>query len=314
MGKDGLMSVTTQAVVDVKAVQHSLNELSRDERIRLIRANGDPRIAVRVTVRNADAPGSAAEPSPMAENILKERIRSFGFRTWSSETADGGARRADFLVTGEAVVKRLSTRLAASGLVITKYALSSWTVKAENQVSGEEIYFNTTLPKGLGSFATEEDALRAIGARVADSFTRELFLKHVNVAGRKVTLLVDGLPDSGMEDALARELVGLPAVLAADPGPPGKPRSYHVHVRAGDPTAEVIAADVIAPLNARTGQSCFTLGAVEESRATITFDARCAEGPPRARFESNPPAGLYGAPPARQKAVIKNPETLRKLV
>jgi hypothetical protein len=31
------------------------------------------------------------------------------------------------------------------------------------------------------------------------------------------------------------------------------------------------------------------------------------------RLESHPPAGLYGAPPGRTNAVIKNPETLGKL-
>jgi len=31
------------------------------------------------------------------------------------------------------------------------------------------------------------------------------------------------------------------------------------------------------------------------------------------RLETNPPAGLYGAPPGRQKTVIRNPETLRKI-
>ena len=31
------------------------------------------------------------------------------------------------------------------------------------------------------------------------------------------------------------------------------------------------------------------------------------------RLETNPPAALYGAPPARQKSVIRNPETLSKL-
>ena len=46
----------------------------------------------------------------------------------------------------------------------------------------------------------------------------------------------------------------------------------------------------------------------------VAFDARCAEGLARNRLETNPPAGLYGAPPARQKAVIKNPDMLRKLV
>ena len=184
VGKDGLMSITTQAVVNVKAVQKSLNQLSRDERIDLIRANGDPRVSVRITVRDADTPDAPPQPSPVAENMLKERIKSFGFRTWS-ERQPGDNSGADFIVTGEANVKKLSTRLAASGLVITKYALSSWTVKCTNRLTGEEIYFNTTLPKGLGSWASEEEALRAIGAKVADQLSRDLFLQHVNVTGRK---------------------------------------------------------------------------------------------------------------------------------
>jgi hypothetical protein len=45
----------------------------------------------------------------------------------------------------------------------------------------------------------------------------------------------------------------------------------------------------------------------------IVFDKRCADASVLNRLETNPPASLYGAPPARQKAVIKNPETLRKL-
>ena len=44
-GKDGLTSLTTEAVVNVQAVQKSLNEMSRNERIQFIRASGDPRVA-----------------------------------------------------------------------------------------------------------------------------------------------------------------------------------------------------------------------------------------------------------------------------
>ena len=314
VGKDGLLSMTTQAVVDVKAVQQSLNTLSRDDRINLIRANGDPRVSVHIAVRDADTPDAPPQPSPIAENILKERIKSFGFRTWSDETAGGDNRGADFIVTGEANVRRLSTRLAASGLVITKYALSSWTVKCVNRMTGEEIYFNTTLPKGLGSWASEEEALRAIGARVADQFTRDLFLQHVNVTGRKITLVVKGMPDAASEELLARELVGLPTVIAVHPGPPGQPRVYDLQVAASDAGSGAIAADVVAPLNAKLGQACFAVGAVDGPRVDVAFDPQCAGGISRARLETNPPAGLYGAPPARQKAIIKNPETLRKLV
>ena len=59
VGKDGLMSMTTEAVVNVKAVQKSLNQMSRDERIEFIRANGDPRIAMRSSSRDADRPACA---------------------------------------------------------------------------------------------------------------------------------------------------------------------------------------------------------------------------------------------------------------
>jgi serine/threonine-protein kinase len=312
LGKDGLMTVTTQGIVNVKAVQQSLNQLSRDERVELIRANGDPRIAVHVATRDADAPDAPPIPSAIAENVLKERIKSFGFRTWSDEA--GGAESADFVVTGEATVKRLSAKLAASGLVITKYALSSWTIKCTNRVTGEEICFNTTLPKGMGSFASEEEALRGIGTKVADQLNRDLFLSHANVTGRKVTLVVSGLPERAWEELFAAELPSLPGVIAAYPGPPGTPRVYDIEVASGGAPSDAIAADVVAPVNAKLGRPCYAVGAVDGTRVNIAFDAQCADPALRARLETNPPAGLYRAPEGRRKAIIKNPETLRKLV
>src|SRR5437773_2168518 len=197
MGKDGLMSITTEAVVNVKAVQKSLNQMSRDERIDFIRASGDPKVSVQISVRDADQPDAPPQGSPVAENILKERIKSFGFRTWSE--GSGGAndtkQGADFAVLGEAKVKKLSARLPASGLTVSKYALTSWTVKCIDRETGEEIYYNTTLPKGVGSWASEEEALQAIGAKIADEFSRDFFLQHANVTGQPVTLSVEGMPD-----------------------------------------------------------------------------------------------------------------------
>ena len=313
IGKDGLMSMTAAAVVDVKALQQALDQLSRDERVQLIRASGDPRVSVRIAVRDAEQPGAPPLPSPIAANILKERIQSFGFRTWSADAVPPGAQGADFAVTGEANVKRLSTRLAASGLVITKYALASWTIKCTDLATGEEIYFNTTLPQAPGSWASEEEALRAIGTRVADQFNRDFFLRHVPVRGRRITLIVTGMPDPTSEDLLARELIGLPAVITARAGPPGKPRSYDVLMAPGA-GSDVVAGGIVAPLNAKLGEACFSIGASEEARVAVAFDPRCVEEATRSRFETNPPAALYGAPPARQKAVVKNPQTLRKLM
>ena len=313
MGKDGLMSITTQAVVNVKAVQKSLNQMSREERIELIRANGNPKVAVQISVRDADQPNAAPQTSPVAENILKERIKSFGFRTWS-EGESGADKGADSLIQGEARIKKLSARLEASGLTVTKYALTSWTVKGIDRETGEEIYYNTTLPKGVGSWASEEEALKAIGTKIADEFSRDFFLQHVSVTGQKVTLTVQGMPDAAAEDLLARELVGLPEVITAVPRPPANPRSYDLLLAGSGTAGDAVAIGVLKPLNAKLGLECFTLGGIAGDQVSVVFDKRCADASVLSRLETNPPAGLYGAPAGRQKTVVKNPETLRKLM
>jgi serine/threonine-protein kinase len=313
LGKDGLMSMTTQAVVDVRALQKSLNQMSRDERIEFIRAGGDPKVSVRIVVRDAEQPDAPAQPSPLAENLLKERIKAFGFRTWSEDGADGTQKGADFLVQGEAQIKKLSTRLAASGVVITKYALTSWTVKCIDRATGEEIYFNTTLPQGLGSWASEGEAFKAIGAKIADEFSRNFFLQHVAVRSRRVTLTIEGMPQTPADDVLGRELIGLPAVIAATPRAPSGRRVYDLELSGSGVEGDLVAAGVLKPLNAKLGEACFALGPIAGSEVTVVFDKRCGEAPVLSRLETNPPAGLYGAPASRQKAVIRDPDTLRRL-
>jgi tRNA A-37 threonylcarbamoyl transferase component Bud32 len=315
MGKDGLMSITTEAVVNVKAVQKSLNQMSRDERIDFIRASGDPRVSVRIAMRDADQADSPPQPSPVAENILKERIKSFGFRTWSEDGsgANENGRGADFAVIGEATIKKLSMRLQASGLMVTKYALTSWTVKCIDRETGEEIYYNTTLPKGGGSWASEEEALRAIGVKIADEFSRDFFLQNANVTSQTVTLTVEAMPDAASTDLLAGELVGLPEVIDASPRPAAKPRVYDLQLAGSGAPSDLVANGVLKPLNAKLGQACFVLAGTSGNEVSVVFDKRCADAAILTRLETNPPAGLYGAPPGRQKAVLRDPETLRKL-
>ncbi len=313
LGRDGLMSMTTQGVVNVRALQKSLNQMSRDERVDFIRASGDPKISVRIAVRDADQPNAPPQPSPVAENLLKERIKQFGFRTWSEDGNPADPKTfADFAVLGEVQVKKLQARLEASGLVVTKYTLVSWTVKCIDRATGEEIYFNTTLPKGVGSWAGEGDAMSAIGAKIADEFSRNFFLQHVTVTGRKVALVVEGMPDAGSDDALLRELVGLPAVITATPRPT-RPRVYDLQLAGSGAEGDLVGAGVLKALNAKLGQPCFSLGQIAGEEVTAIFARNCSDPSILSRFETNPPAGLYGAPPPRQKALIKNPETLRQL-
>ena len=207
----------------------------------------------------------------------------------------------------------MTIRLEASGLPVTKYTLTSWTVKCVDLATGEEIYFNTTLPQGVGSWASEEEALKAIGAKIADEFSRDFFLQHGNVASQKVTLTVAGMPDAAAEDALTRELIGLPSVLAVTAGAPAKPRSYALQLSGSGSPGDLVSTGVLKPLNAKLGQSCFALGASGGDAVAVSFDKSCADAAVLSRFDSNPPAGLYGAPLSRQKSVIRDPATLKKL-
>ena len=82
----------------------------------------------------------------------------------------------------------------------------------------------------------------------------------------------------------------------------------------GGPVADIVAASVLRPLNAKFGQTCLTLGATAGEQVAVAFDPRCVEPAVLSRLETNPPAALYGAPTGRQKAVVRNPDTLRKLM
>jgi hypothetical protein len=125
---------------------------------------------------------------------------------------------------------------------------------------------------------------------------------------------VQGMPDAAAEDLLARELVGLPEVITAAPRAPSSPRSYDLQLAGTGTAADAVATGVLKPLNAKLGLECFTLGGIAGDQVTVLFDKRCADASVLSRLETNPPAGLYGAPPGRQKTVVKNPETLRKLM
>ena len=299
-GKDGLVALATRATIKVRDVQKALNQMSEKERIDFIRNNGDPRISVEMLIRNAES----TEPIPparsqLAENMIKERIKSFGFRVWSTEgeaKTAASAKPADFHIVGEVKVKQLSAKLAASGLTITKTALTSWTIKAIDKSSGEEIYVNTTMPKST-SWPTEDAALADIGKLVGDEFSKNFFLARFNFGTQKVNLNISGLPD-GAGVAILRELRGLRVVLDAREAGAGR---YLVELPEGS-AVDLIAEGVQKPLNAKLGQSCLASAGTSGQDVNLSFAAACAADPVRGKLESSPPAGLLGAPEGRNKA------------
>lgn len=306
-GKDGLVSMRARAMVRVREVQKSLNQMSRDERIDFIRNNGDPRIAVAIATVGTEA-GAQPQRSQVAENVLKERIQSFGFRTWNEE---GTGQKADFSVRGEARFKKLSVRLEASGLQIERAVLTSWTIKCQDNKSGEEIYFNTNVPART-SWNSEEEALADIGRMIGEEFSKNFFLQHFHFAARKLHLDLKGLPDEAAARRVAAELSGLRAVLAAEPGRDPAGIDLQLAGGLGDP-ANLVTVAIAQPLNRKFGRSCFSIGSASGNTVTLEFDPACREPGIFDRLDSAPPAALYQAPTAKRHAIVKNPDLLRKL-
>ncbi len=303
-GKDGLVSVTTRASVRVRDVQKTLNQMSREERIDFIRNNGDPKISVAISTRPETG---EAQRSPVAENLLKEHIQSFGFRTFNES---GGETRADFMVTGEAKFKKLSTTLAASGLTIEKTVLTSWTVKCIDKLTGEEIYFNTQIPEKQ-SWASEDQALAEIGRLIGEEFSKNFFLQHFHFTGQKVVLRLAGLPDRTIGEKLLREITGLRSVLDVK-GIDVSTLEVRLAGSAGSP-ADLVAAGVIQPINHKLGRTCLSVNGQNGAEVILALDATCLDSTVLGKLDSLPAAALYDAPPVRRNAIVKNPETLRKM-
>jgi serine/threonine-protein kinase len=299
----GLVEMQTRAVVNVRDVQKSLNQLSREERVEFIRNKGDPKISIRIDVANAA--GVPPARSQLAENVLKERIKSFGFRVWA---ADGdappaaNAQKADFAIQGQVQLKTLSTRLQASGLVISKTALTSWTLKAVETATGEEVYLSTRMPTGK-TWASEEQALAEIGKLVGDEFSRDFFLQHFDFPTQKTTLTVTGLPEGG--DALMlRELRGMLVVLDAQQA--AQAGRFQVQLPAGSPATDIVQEAIVRPLNAKLGLECFALAGSSGADVTVAYSASCATPEVRTKMEAGPPAGSRLLPAAAgEKAPAK---------
>lgn len=310
-GKDGMMSLTAKATVNVRQVQKSLNQMSNEERVDFIRNNGDPKISVAINAKSAAGdPAAPAERSPVAENLLKERIQSFGFRL-ANDDAGGNA---DFAVTGEAKFKKLQHTLEASGITIEKFVLTSWTVKCTDKKTGEEIYYNTQIPEKQ-SWATEDQALRDVGKLIGEEFSKNFFLQHFHHVGQKVALKLQGLPSAEAAQALLREFTGLRPVLAISQAMTlGSDVRFDAEISGGlaDP-ADLVAKGLVAPLNQKLGKTCLNVTGKNGGEVTLAFEPSCNTPETLGKLDSLPAAGLMTAPAPRRENVIRDPAKLKKI-
>ena len=102
----------------------------------------------------------------------------------------------------------------------------------------------------------------------------------------------------------------MPSVLTVTPS---GTHTFELQLAGSGPATDLVAVGILKPLNAKLGQACFNPGASAGDEVGVTFDAKCNDPAILGRLETNPPAALYSAPAEWQRAVVKNPETLKKL-
>jgi len=314
LGEDGFMHLLLKAEVYLANIRDAVQDMSRAERVQLIKERGNPRIAVSVAVRDAERGTNVpVERSAIAENLLKERISGFGYRVWSER--EGGAGDSDFFIQGEVKFLPRSVRLKASGITITKYVLTSWTVKCEASDTGEEIYFNSKVPKSKG-WASEDEALEDIGRLIGQEFTQEFFESYLMQPTRMFQLRVADLPDYDTGMLLKKELIGLRPVLNVDLRDfDAKGISvFEVEFsgRRGN-FVQIVNETVVKPLNRKLQAKVFHLLSARGDAVEVAFRTDEDVASVVKKFKEMPPASLSDAPAGRLEHLVKNEAMMKKV-
>lgn len=338
LGKDGFMHMLIRAEVYTNEAQEALREMSRAQRVDVIRDFGNPRISVRINVRDSQRGRFVkSERSEVAENVLKEHISSFGYRVWSEELSQeldmanaeksmvrgqsdmaahySNRRNTDFVIRGEVKFKPISITLKASNITIDKFQITSWTVKCIDNRSGEEVYFNNQIPTRM-SWNTEDAAVAAVGELIGDEFSRSFFDSQMMPTSKIYQLEVMGLPSYDTGVMLKKELIGLRPILNVDF------RSFESSAGAlfevefaGNELkfAELLNTTILGSLNAKFQKDVFHLDSVQGDIVKILYKGSKNEGKMLDKFESAPPSSFATATSERLGNIALSKESMEKV-
>lgn len=286
LGPDGFMRMVMTAEVYLSRIEEALQTMTRVERIDQIKQKGNPTISVAITIRNATRSGPKDEErSALAENILKDAFSDFGYRVWSEGEGQAG-RTADFVVTGEAQFEYRES--VARGIALPAHYLTSWTVKCQNGITGEQILFNNQVPRGK-SWSSEASAEEDIGKMIGAEFNQEFFDRHLMSPSTIYQLYVHGVKDYDRAEEIRKEFLGLRAILNAElrDFDVARPTLYEVDLAgARGEFLALLNGAVVKPLNEKYGAGYLSI------KSTSGQQAELAMGEPVAA-----PAASASAPP-----------------
>ncbi|CCK81481.1 hypothetical protein [Desulfobacula toluolica] len=336
-GEDGFMHMLLKAEVYLSSIKDSLQVMSKTERLSLLKDYGNPKISVAITIRDAKRGSRVApERSDVAENILKERFAKFGYRVWSEDAGQLDAQTADrtmpknqsnattlathiktsdFSIRGEVKFKSLTATLQASGLTITKYVLTSWTIKCINNYTSEEVYFNNTIPRNK-SWSDEDAAMDDIGKLIGEQFSKGFFEDHLMRTSKIFQLEIFGLPDYDTGTLFKKEMIGLRPVMNVDfRNFDAQGLSFYEIDFAGTRGnfTDIINDTVIKPLNRKFGKDVFKLVSARGDVVRVDFHTTHKIDDLPGKFNKTLPASLSEATPERIENLARTEATMTQV-
>lgn len=316
VGEDGFAHMLMKAEVQIGEIKEALKTISKAQRISLLKELGNPKISVKIIARDAErGDDSGRERSVVAENVLKEHIKGFGYTVWSEMENKANQPVADFTIDGEAKFKVLRHTLPASGVKLEKYVLTSWSVRCLNNHTGEEIYFNNKVPEKT-SWATEDLATKEIGKMIGSEFSADFFAEHLQQPSIIYQLEVMGMPDYDTGELFKREFIGLRSVLNVDfrNFNANGPSLYEVEFAGNRQNfTSIVNNNIIKPINQKIGANSLKLLSAHGNMIQIGFAAPRTSAELSKRLEGLPPSGLSEASPERLKSLVKSDTAKEKL-
>ncbi|MHC1713498.1 MAG: hypothetical protein AB9872_15225 [Solidesulfovibrio sp.] len=198
---------------------------------------------------------------------------------------------------------------------MTKYVLTSLTVKCMDNHTGEEIYYNSKVPQKQ-SWADEDQALEEVGRIIGAEFSKEFFAEHLQAPAKTYQLQVAGLPSYDAGQLIKKEFIGLRPVLNVDFREFDKAGTslYEVEfVGARGNFGEFLQKAILVPLNQKMGQGSFTLESAHGDVVKLAFASKMEPAAIMDRLNHTAPAALAQSSPERLRELVKSDEALKKV-
>ncbi len=332
---DGFYHVWIKAEVYASPVKDIVNNLSKMERVSLIKERGNPTFSVGLYIISPESYGDRI-PCEVCNREIENRLKNFGYKVISEEEAERQKQERIKLMTAQGLSREIASQIVkkpsdisingliklrksqrvklSSGLEVQTTLLTAWSVEAVDNHSAEILFSENFRPPQGVMYNDEDEAIMDVGKKVGDIFSKDIFKDYIMRPTTDVLITFQGVPDRELAKMMKKELLGIRAVLNV---------TFREFLAEGDTLFEVEFAGtreqfsdilegvVLKALNEKYGSKVFEIR--EERGDIIKIQVSKPSAITKEKLEGGVPTQLVGpVSQERVKEVIKSPELTEK--